>query len=278
MFNSNKVSSYSEYYGTFVNQTKKLSDVIKKVETPEVSEAFIKNRQKIMNAYNRYVKGNVQSASSIITNYFFQGGLSDYCKKTLLKGDVFYRASNSNHVKDESFDYDMFHLPFELREKARNYRYSISGFPCLYMGNTISGCEKEIGEEYKANHIAQFVLKEDISYYDFSSVEISEDLDLFYKHLLLIYAMSFSIDDVDKKSENETVFKRNYIISQLLTAAIASQMDKRKKSVSCCISYKSTKDNESNNYVFIPRYDCKRKTEYDEILKSKFDISNCKEV
>ncbi|MCR9016430.1 RES family NAD+ phosphorylase [Aquiflexum gelatinilyticum] len=39
---------------------------------------------------------------------------------------------------------DMFHIKYQERRKCRNYRFSISGVPALYLGDTIELCEKEI--------------------------------------------------------------------------------------------------------------------------------------
>jgi hypothetical protein len=39
---------------------------------------------------------------------------------------------------------DMFHIKYQERRKCKNYRFSISGIPALYLGDTIELCEKEI--------------------------------------------------------------------------------------------------------------------------------------
>ncbi len=41
---------------------------------------------------------------------------------------------------------DMKHVPYSLREKVGNTRYSISGIPCLYLGNSIYVCYCENGK------------------------------------------------------------------------------------------------------------------------------------
>lgn len=40
---------------------------------------------------------------------------------------------------------DMWHIPFEKEFLVKNERYSISGFPCLYLGTSLVGCWEEIG-------------------------------------------------------------------------------------------------------------------------------------
>lgn len=50
--------------------------------------------------------------------------------------------------RDSSVNYknylSSFHIPFEMRTNVMNYRYSISGHPCFYFGNTILTCWEEM--------------------------------------------------------------------------------------------------------------------------------------
>lgn len=38
----------------------------------------------------------------------------------------------------------MFHIPFQMRTNVVNYRYSISGHPCFYIGSSILSCWEEM--------------------------------------------------------------------------------------------------------------------------------------
>ena len=40
---------------------------------------------------------------------------------------------------------DLFHVPFEEREKLASQRYSIPGVPCLYLGSSAYVCWEELG-------------------------------------------------------------------------------------------------------------------------------------
>ena len=48
---------------------------------------------------------------------------------------------------------DLFHVPFSARHKIRSERFSISGYPCLYLGSSSVICWHEMGRP-KANHSA----------------------------------------------------------------------------------------------------------------------------
>ncbi|WP_432664480.1 RES domain-containing protein [Wukongibacter baidiensis] len=62
---------------------------------------------------------------------------------------------------------DNFHLPFELRHIAKNQRYSISGYPCLYLARTIYTC----WEEFDRPQVNEFIA---------SRYEIPVDYNLLY--------------------------------------------------------------------------------------------------
>ena len=50
-------------------------------------------------------------------------------------------------VVEDECDYkreEIFHLPYHLKEKAKSYRYSISGYPCLYLNTELSACYDEL--------------------------------------------------------------------------------------------------------------------------------------
>lgn len=53
-----------------------------------------------------------------------------------------FRARQGNISKNFQRK-DMKHVPYTLREKVSNTRYSISGIPCLYLGNSIYACYRE---------------------------------------------------------------------------------------------------------------------------------------
>jgi hypothetical protein len=42
--------------------------------------------------------------------------------------------------------HEMFHIPFDMRQRVRPQRYSITGFPSLYLGSSIYICWQEMGE------------------------------------------------------------------------------------------------------------------------------------
>ena len=53
---------------------------------------------------------------------------------------------------------DLFHIKYHDRRKCKNYRFSISGIPALYLGESIQLCEHEVfnGDVPSEYYISQF--------------------------------------------------------------------------------------------------------------------------
>lgn len=58
--------------------------------------------------------------------------------------DDLYRLRESEEKLDSKFD--LFHIPFNLRHRIDSQRFSIPGFPCLYLGSSLDVCWYEIGK------------------------------------------------------------------------------------------------------------------------------------
>ena len=87
---------------------------------------------------NSYLNGNIIAAINIAYHLLFKIKLSSIKSNT-----NFYRARDNNtgflYTKEE-----MFHIPYELRHKVTNQRYSVSGLPCLYLGSSTYLCWEEL--------------------------------------------------------------------------------------------------------------------------------------
>jgi len=111
---------------------------------------------------------------------------------------------------------EMFHIPFELRGKVSSQRFSIPGFPSLYLGRTLYVCWEELSrpslDEFQCLRLN---LQKEISFLDLSPPpphKLKLDWDS-YKYFMtwpLIACCS-----VKSKNQND-IFKPEYIIPQLL--------------------------------------------------------------
>lgn len=62
--------------------------------------------------------------------------------KPLMKGSITYRMRKREDY-DLYHNQEMFHIPFDNLKAVSSYRYSISGFPCLYLGASLYSCWEE---------------------------------------------------------------------------------------------------------------------------------------
>lgn len=144
----------------------------------------------------------------------------------------FYRVriSNNKTLKRE----ELFHIPFEIREKVSTQRYSIPGLPCLYLADSIFVCWEELGRpDINTFHVSRADLSQSklkFLFFDTSPNEIKKKcfsaknpegklLNLLIPYLCywpILVACSLIV----KKPEE--VFKPEYIIPQLLLQWVVS--------------------------------------------------------
>lgn len=106
---------------------------------------------------------------------------------------------------------EMLHIPFNKRAKVENQRFSLSGFPCLYLGSSAYLCWEELNRpnHLKANTSA-FIAEKDIKILDLTFPErLGKEMDI-YK-LILVFACSLKKQTIDNRT-----FKEEYIIPQAL--------------------------------------------------------------
>ena len=118
---------------------------------------------------------------------------------------------------------DMLHLPYSLRAKSGNYRFSIPGNPSLYLSNSSYGRWIETGFppdiDFNVSPVlldgTQKVFNLAVSIRDFSHLNEfeSERVHTWLKLLMLAIATSYRIN------ESGRIFKSEYIISQSIMMA-----------------------------------------------------------
>lgn len=141
--------------------------------------------------------------------------------KNLLNLSEFGLSENFYRIrkKQENFaltSLEMFHIPFHDRGKVSTQRYSIPGFPSLYLAKTLYvGWEELKRPDSNSFQAVRLIAKKKIRYLDLTPNEWGDDnLDkIAYKYLMtwpLIAACSIKVTNPDD------TFKAEYIIPQLL--------------------------------------------------------------
>lgn len=152
---------------------------------------------------------------------------------TFKKEQDFYRI----RIKSENFalnQTEMFHIPFELRNKVHTQRYSIPGFPSLYLSKTLYVAWEEL-KRPSVNDFQAVRLKnvEEIKYLDLTGTNITSN---YYSHAAYKYLMTWPLIACCSVKVNnyDDSFKPEYIFPQLLL-----QWIRNNKSIDA-IKYNST--------------------------------------
>lgn len=185
--------------------------------------------KKLLHIYDLYMRGKIGEAVEDM-DYSFMTSESIFLEELTQKEPMF-RARTLEPNQGSYEVEEMFHVPFEKRGIISNNRYSIAGFPCLYVGKSILACWEEMHKpnidnlcvsrvaitEFEKRYVIDLSWKEDVD------GEIPEDEEAkserhqqiitWIKRLPLIIACSIRAHDPSAP------FKEEYVIPQLLLHA-----------------------------------------------------------
>lgn len=238
----------------------KIADFCIQLVQNRVNADFVKECNRVLREYLKFIRGaqllpsgsnyyqvsiDVTSSVSRINTeirkcikYYLQGEIST-CYKTF---EECWRLFNDKMVVPHSLDYKMdlssiwyrmrkekdiniplegmFHVPYSLRGKISNYRYSVTGYPCLYLGKSIYTCWEEIRRpEYSNFIVSAFKPIAEITVLDMRlcrnhPIQNKYGVSYYLKFIPFILASSIKVMDDDD------VFKPEYIIPQLILHSI----------------------------------------------------------
>lgn len=165
------------------------------------------------------------------------------------KGKAFYRMRD---IKGEGrYGLDtrgMFHIPFSKKGGVKTQRYSVPGFPCLYLGLSTYSCWEELlRPDFGTVMVSKLVLTQDIELLDLRiptfeewGKNISNSILLFP----LVIASMFQVKDTN------ATYKPEYLIPQLITEWVISRKLLYRKTGSRIIGiiYTSVHKNQDFNF------------------------------
>jgi len=167
-FVNNTLSDYINFIkkineGTIV---KKLKSEIPAIETlcNSIIESFAKLYLGFPNqSYNSFAEG-----MNVVAPFVLKHAHTHPLSETR----VYFRArSSEKHLLVN----EMFHLPFDQRERATTQRFSIPGFPCLYLGSSSYVCWEELNRPAFENfYVSRFEIEGLNSYLKLRTLDISQ--------------------------------------------------------------------------------------------------------
>lgn len=110
---------------------------------------------------------------------------------------------------------DIFHVPFESRCKIGTQRFSVPGYPCLYLASSVDCCIREVGQEKTVVSVSAFKNTEVIKLYDFRffSNDLKESKDIV--NILLSYPFKIA-STIQTVKRGNIPFCEEYIIPQMI--------------------------------------------------------------
>ena len=291
------IHNCSIHQGLFPKALKFWEDSEKNIDYEKIAEEFLKKINEIYSLWNSGdTSGATENLQNIIVDIETAKERENNCDINDLPLFLFRERIDGETSKD-----GLWHIPFDERYKVRNYRYSISGRPMLYLGSSIVDIVYEMRQENcvdKSKHmVSTFLRKQDLNIFDLtnhfplylrttwalagggSKITFDDTLyaakkyiPIYFKLLLLMSCCSFST------LHEEATFHEEYIIPQLLTEILQKRGYEG-------IRYSSTrlnpklfeKENQTlwhenyfrENFVLFTKYEDNQR--HDILLKNKFE-------
>jgi len=201
--------------------------------------------KRLIRSYNLFITGQISKSYKNIYNIFF----SSSCEYSLFNSyevncNTFFfrmRSTENNYLFSKE---EIFHIPFQERHKTSNQRFSLTGYPCLYLGKSIYGCWEELNRpKFETSNTSGLKNTRPLNLLDLRMPNDLNDVKDFYR-LPFIIASSINVQ------HPEYPFKPEYIISQgILHSIITHNNSKINSNNFDGIIYYSSKIN-SNQRLF----------------------------
>ena len=165
------------------------------------------------------------------------------------QGTPFYRMRVIR--EDERYGLNskgMFHIPLSKKGEVKTQRYSVPGFPCLYLGLSTYGCWEEMRRpNFGTVMVSKYVSTQEFELLDLRIPSLEKwkenicDSILFFP---LIIASMFQVKD------NSATYKPEYLIPQLITewVIVQQKLTRKTKSNIIGIIYTSVHKNLDFNF------------------------------
>ena len=228
-----KVKKDSDYYIDLKKRYGLLISQAKMANADSESISIIDGYTKrVLKAIRCYYKGHISTTHSIIKKIVKETAVNNLALTKLYSSDAFpgekskelqfFRARINNQAIPFASK-DMLHLPFNMRGKTGNYRFSLPGIPSLYLGNTSYACWLELGRPSEHDFLVSPVVLDGTQnifnlvvsnreYYYLHDFEPNR-VHCWIKLMILMIASSYVIE------EEGRVFKSEYIVSQSIMLA-----------------------------------------------------------
>lgn len=115
---------------------------------------------------------------------------------------------------------DMFHIPLDKRGIVETQRYSVPGYPCLYLAHNVYGCWEEMGRpDFGTVMVSKFASQTEFKVLDLR-IPSKAKWDANMEKCVLFFPLVLA--SMVQVKNNKDTYKPEYLIPQLLTEWIIS--------------------------------------------------------
>lgn len=141
---------------------------------------------------------------------------------------VWYRG-RKNEKKEQRNKKELFHVSFGKRGKIGSQRFSILGFPCLYLASSLECCINELNSDTPIS-ICAFTSLSDIDVFDLSFYPSINNKKMLWSYLYL-YPMKIACSIPAPKGSEEIKFIPEYIVPEYVLHGTIKQARYSSKSL-----------------------------------------------
>lgn len=200
--------------------------------------------ESLFQAEKLFLTGSISECYNTINDLLFRNNHLSNISINIPTGSCYYRMRSSDNGYLFSKE-EMFHIPFNNRRKIQNQRFSLSGYPCLYLGSSTYICWEELNRpKIETANISLLKTKRELTLLDLRMPKVINSINDLYR-IPIILACSIKV------KEPNSPFKPEYIISQSILHAIINEnknKDRNKNNIHYDgIIYYSTHYNDKQN-------------------------------
>ncbi len=260
-FLNSKLNNYISYFENHIS--KRNTELVssengEKFWREEITLSTIKSiSEALVKTIELYFEGKVFQATQYFNSIFQDEFMHHRIHQTeLASRTILYRARKSENRRFSKKD--LFHVPYELRNYITTKRYSVPGFPALYLGDSCYLCWEEF-DQYNFKDM-WFSKCMNITKLKVASIQRIEDFieqleksktDNFRGLVNYLTAFPLIISCSIKVSEPNSDFKPEYIIPQLLLEFVSNNNDiDGIMYLSTKVDYSKLSGMSAYNYVF----------------------------
>lgn len=223
-------STFRDYVNNLLNRFKQYVDDIGNEEFEsyhckknEISKSIEGSVGVIIQALESYETARVKECIESITDYI--QGNKDLLDYEISADSDWYRMRLQEKNNRAFLAHQMFHVPFSLRGKVSTQRFSLPGYPCLYISQSILAAWEEMHEpELSTFCVSRLKATQTIKVLDLRlpSVQCLDKYDMRKLLCTLPWIIACSM----KVESPEDNFKPEYIIPQMVMLALVNNTER----------------------------------------------------